>query len=522
MPWSVTKTGKCPASKPWGVVKEGGELEGCHETKAQAEAQQAALYASEERGIMSKLRELRDRVLALFREAGIDEEPGGDRERALSSGQILEQFWYSLSDSEEHWSAWPLDIYLDGGETYALVAERGRLYRVGLGVGDGGVTAGEWTEVETVHQPVGRTRVSRQADGRYRWLNISATATLNRVAEIDSRALFDDFIRRAEESGEYPGRDFYHLGEAARLGQCDYLARDDAVLISSGLFDETPLALAVARAIEAEPGEWGDSISYRPEAEAELVEVAEGVRVPVYNAGVLRYISTLPESRAASLFTTATVGEVTRMRADIKEALERLKGHGLSDEEIAAIEGAVDGTNRAIQDGGIINREEPPDAEPEGDQDPEPEQAGDVAREEPEAEGEPEAEPDPEPEAGREVELDDEALAAIVERVLSGEAVAGLQAQVAALTEQVDGLARELSEARALNVRRSAEVDGRLVALEKTDEEKRRTWQADLPPRARDSLRVTYRPREANAGGDGDGPANLAAVAEQTMSKWGA
>lgn len=49
MPWRVEASESCPASKPWAVVREtDGEIEGCHETKADAEAQMAALYASED------------------------------------------------------------------------------------------------------------------------------------------------------------------------------------------------------------------------------------------------------------------------------------------------------------------------------------------------------------------------------------------------------------------------------------------------------------------------------------------
>lgn len=47
MPWNVTKDDRCPTSKPYAVVKEGGDIEGCHESKEAAEKQQAALYASE-------------------------------------------------------------------------------------------------------------------------------------------------------------------------------------------------------------------------------------------------------------------------------------------------------------------------------------------------------------------------------------------------------------------------------------------------------------------------------------------
>jgi len=48
MPWSVHKDDRCPAAKPWGVVKESdGSLEGCHPSKEAGLKQSAALYASE-------------------------------------------------------------------------------------------------------------------------------------------------------------------------------------------------------------------------------------------------------------------------------------------------------------------------------------------------------------------------------------------------------------------------------------------------------------------------------------------
>lgn len=47
MPYSVEQSASCPASRPWGVIKDDGEVMGCHSTQADAEAQQAALYASE-------------------------------------------------------------------------------------------------------------------------------------------------------------------------------------------------------------------------------------------------------------------------------------------------------------------------------------------------------------------------------------------------------------------------------------------------------------------------------------------
>lgn len=48
MPWSVQRDDRCPAAKPWGVVKQtDGALEGCHPSRQAGLKQAAALYASE-------------------------------------------------------------------------------------------------------------------------------------------------------------------------------------------------------------------------------------------------------------------------------------------------------------------------------------------------------------------------------------------------------------------------------------------------------------------------------------------
>lgn len=51
MPWHVEKTEQCPASKPWGVIKDAdGSSVGCHETETQAIAQLVVLKQVEASG----------------------------------------------------------------------------------------------------------------------------------------------------------------------------------------------------------------------------------------------------------------------------------------------------------------------------------------------------------------------------------------------------------------------------------------------------------------------------------------
>jgi HK97 family phage prohead protease len=48
VPWHVSKSAKCPASKPWAVIKnDTGEVVACHASEADAQAQVAALYAND-------------------------------------------------------------------------------------------------------------------------------------------------------------------------------------------------------------------------------------------------------------------------------------------------------------------------------------------------------------------------------------------------------------------------------------------------------------------------------------------
>jgi HK97 family phage prohead protease len=48
LPYHVSKTDECPASKPYGVIKDAdGEVMGCHETEDAAKEQMARLYSSE-------------------------------------------------------------------------------------------------------------------------------------------------------------------------------------------------------------------------------------------------------------------------------------------------------------------------------------------------------------------------------------------------------------------------------------------------------------------------------------------
>ena len=404
------------------------------------------------------------------------------KERSLTIGAIYEQLMAQLqereSGEEDGGMYWVLDIYSGDGELFAVVANLGKLYRVDLTVAGTDVTMGEMVEVETTFTPVqqGRTfSVRRQADGAYRWTMIAATSVLNRVGEIDSSDLFDSFIRHAEETGQYPTLDFYHLGSAGaqwEFGEADYLARDGVCYIASGLFDTSkPLGRAAVNAILTSDG-WGASIEFRAIGEPELIAAEPAIRIPVYRAGINSRISMVLEADAAGHFTALdTLTEVARMNKVVEKALRKLFGE--DEDALAAFVAEVDGVNRMVTEQGMIHRT----AEVEAVEVEEQEEADEL-------------------ESGEALlEIDDETVGFIVQQVAQHPDVAGLVgdalAQVTALEERLTATEKALATA----TRQVGDMRARLAVLEADEAEKRQVWQEDLPAHKNPKMKVTYRPR---------------------------
>lgn len=434
--------------------------------------------------------------------------PPEERAKSLSRLHEILRLEVEKNADAEGW-AWIHDIYLgDAGETFAVASKRGKLYQIPVMMDGDDVSFGEWREVVEEFRPAitARTIVRQQPDGLYRWLSISATSVLNRVGEIDSAALFDSFIAHVQETGEYPIRDFYHLGGKARIGQSDFLARDGVAYINSGLFDDTPIANAIARDHIENPNYWGDSITYLPTSSPEMMSL-QGIDIPVYKTGIHRATATLPESRAASWFTNTEVTEVMRMREDILQELERLKDNaGLSAEDFDAFVSAVDGVNREAD--GMIHREAGESEEIEN--------AVDAEENGNDADGQGQAEQERETDAESEFVLDDDtikAIGAVVFDMFSAELAVqidalGLETKLGEITERMAKTENDIRTSVGA-------IDRRIQALEGAE----KIRQDDTPRNQK--MRVTYRPRMANAPeSDGDnGPAGtMADVAEGTLS----
>lgn len=501
--WTAEEQKKCVAAAN-AVLKEGGTDE---------EAIYACIHAAGKGrcGMNSALQKLWAQVRRAFEAADKELLPDEGVERALSWGDIWSQASQALDADPTLGPLWPWinDMYQEEDRTVAIVSAGGKLYRVPVMVNGTTVEIGTPEEVEITFTPAQRQAftIVRQADGSHRWFAITETAVLLRVGEIDSRALFDSFIAHAEATGEYPTLRFFH-DERIEFGQADWLAREENCYLASGVFDEEhPVAQAFIDALEKGRGTWGTSNGFTPTVEPEMLEIAEGVTIPVYNAGIHREISILPEESAASWFTTITAKGVTRMRDKVKEALETLFGDPNAASEFIE---QVDRTNREIEERGLITR----DAEELTTEDDNPTDGEDTARDTdtPNTDDDKKkADEDP-----TEIEIGEELLIQITAKLR--EEFAG---ELAAIKAAVDAIPAPKPVDLGPVFTRCKRIEDRLAQIERTEEEKKREWLEDRP--ARRMVQVTYRPRqvaqpEGQPEGKPNGKLDMAERANATLA----
>jgi cation transport regulator ChaB len=330
--------------------------------------------------------------------------------------------------------------------------------------------------------------ITRAADGKARWLMIAASAVINRVRAIDSTVLFDNFIKRAQESGVYPKLDFFHEEERLTLGVADWLRREGALYLASGTFDDTPLAQAAAAGLDKERDYWGASIAFQPTV-APLALVSEG-EIPVYTDGINRFISVVPKSMAAHLFTaTSSAEEVKRMNKTAFDELVKLVGLEAA-QPFAAL---VDDTNRTITETGMVTRS---DTDAPTTQTP-------LAELPPAVDVPPPTEAAPVVETPPEEQRQD--LAAVKEMIKTlADRVAALEASIAG-----QAVVEESKEKRSVD--RWAGIDARVQAVE-GNSKAWAAWIAGLPEKTRNE--TTYRARQEESG-----PIDSGNVATATLSQ---
>ena len=402
------------------------------------------------------------KLASAYKEMDMDVPPSVEaaKERAISM-DTLQTMAYRAS-YDKYPAAYVHSVYIDdAGAMFVILSQDMKLYRSELMFENGELMLSDWIEVTQEFPPKTRTQIIRQQDGKVRWLSISATATINRCGEIDSRALFDSFVKHAEETGKYPVRRFFHLDDDRWVtGQADFLARAGNCYITSGFFNDTPLAQDEIKAREKDPDGWGDSIGYIPLDKATFIKV-RGMDIPVYQDGINVEISTLPQREAASLFVKT---EVKRQMNEKKlRALADLSFAGDIEKARKWLEENPEEVNRQIEQNGLITRATDPSTGS--------------------GQGE-----------GGQIELTEELVTVIVQRmaelhpVQENEVIRTLQTTVTEQASAIATLRTELDQVKASQ----ATLDTRIKPLEKDTAEIERQARLDAP--ANGVVKVGFKP----------------------------
>lgn len=385
-------------------------------------------------------------------------------------------------DWDNYWQG--MDIYYDDDGSQFLLAQRAsKLYRLPVQVDGEEITLAAPEEISLTGRSADASSfvIHRQEDGSIRWFATASAAVLNRVNSIDSTELFDNFIKRAKATGQYPQLTFYHHKDQINLGKADWLGRSEYLYLASGTAASTPDGIAAMQTLEraAKDTEWGCSIGYYPIGEPDMLEVARGVVVPVYTDGINDEISIVREVDAASYYTRMVSEGGLTMRKHEKQALVAMFGQQRADE----MEAQIDSIDRSIVADDQIRRE--------GDAPAATTEAAVTAAPTGEAiPVTPAAQPATITEA-QVFEIPESMMTALADAVTAGlkGTLDALNATVATLTprlEALEGNQRSLSE----------QTETRLATLEQDEQAKQRQWLADLPAAANQRQVLVIRPSE--------------------------
>jgi predicted transcriptional regulator len=404
-------------------------------------------------------------------------------ERVVTRAESLN---YAIGDALEQLGpdAWFIDLYLSQDKVLLLYNQEGKLYTIAIAEDpEGGIVLGDPLEVIVKEHTPSRLSVTRQADGQYRWFAIACSAVVDKQGEIDSKALFDDFVNRWQAGEPFVLR-FFH-DSRLDLGVGDWLAREDNLLLASGRIDDSELGKAFVEASTAKRGEWGTSIGFYAMAEPEILRTEEGIEIPIYKQGKLMEVSILPEQDACAFYTriTAELKERTMDERKRKALIDLFGDEALADGFIAT----VDETNRTIVEAGLLTRETTT------------EETETVTTEEV-TETPPEATTTSEPVIETAPAINDEVI------------------------RRLDELAGKVDQSLAYAVRIEALESGFATLqqvvekLNLSDEEKRQIWLADRPA-GESKPPVTYRPRTDRRSEQEGTKFNSADVAAATLSR---
>lgn len=191
--------------------------------------------------------------------------------------------------------------------------------------------------------------VTKQADGKYRWLIVSSSSFMDRDREIVSQAALEADTARMNTTKEYGILDWWHT--PVRLGACDFSAMHGRLSVESGTFDDNLIGEKLAE-------HSGDLAASRSFKHSIVEPDASGVYHNIHTFA--RAI--LPRGKESNILTNVSVTkESQQMLADkIKELVARLGGDKAAEEKVNALLVQASEVEKAADAAGIAHKETTP------------------------------------------------------------------------------------------------------------------------------------------------------------------
>lgn len=447
--------------------------------------------------------------------------------RDLTVGNLYYQVEAALMDEYEY--PWIVNYMHNDSGSYMVFTSGGKLFRAEFELdGKDEVSITKVQQVKLAYPVIEESRkvfrTIRDSDGSLKWFAIAASTVLNRVGQIDSTALFDDFEVEFEER-DAPYLTLHHLPKSvAEFGTVEGIARLGSLLIGFGTVDETTILGRVAEE-QFSTGEWGISIGFMPTATPDYEEIG-GVEIPVYNKGYLVEMSVLKEDRAASYFTMITnvEREINRMGVNEKAAKKLFLEFAGDDaeDEVDELLAEINTRQREIDKEGLITRDTEEAAEEEKDQEETTEEA---SKENEESTDEQEAVAE-ELEELVELDVDDEFVNQLVDMVAErtnerlNELAEVFNKFNREIRKELDEIQRFVTRANEY-ITNNVDIANRVATLERDDETKVKEAVEDRPATKTRKITVSHRPTEKEDGESGKSVGSLAEIAKQTLTNQG-
>lgn len=200
--------------------------------------------------------------------------------------------------------------------------------------------------------------VFKEANGKLRWVMLSSNSYQDTDKEIIAQAALEADVERADKEKSYGPLRWWHVGDpdpimrtpgrGIDIGDCDFNAMQDRILIESGTFRDERIGEAIKEHADTLAGSIGFFHPLnQPDNEGVFTDIQRFER------------SLLPRAKASNQLTALTVTKESQDMATMKEKFDEFVGLLGGDSKLAeSVVKQAEATQKAAQDAGLKFKEQ--------------------------------------------------------------------------------------------------------------------------------------------------------------------